>query len=251
MRRAAQDRRRRAISRLAVGSAATVVVVAVSAVVARAASERLPPEQVRTVLRTTVRLAGRDPALPWPARGEAALALGAGGLIGTSGPSAPLPTASVAKVMTAYLVLRDHPLAPGRPGFVITVTPAQAAGFRQRLADGESLLRVHAAETLTEWQALQALLLASADNIADILAEDDAGTVGAFVAKMNAAAHALGMTHTLFTDPSGLDPRTASDATDLLPLAQAAMAVPAFAALVDERQADIPGVATFGNYDTL
>ncbi len=73
---------------------------------------------------------------------------------------------------------------------------------------------VQPGEELTERQLLNGLLVHSANNFADVLAQWDAGTMPAFVAKMNAAAAALGMAHTHYADASGLDPgRRAPPAT--------------------------------------
>jgi D-alanyl-D-alanine carboxypeptidase (penicillin-binding protein 5/6) len=67
---------------------------------------------------------------------------------------------------------------------------------------------------MTEYQALEALLVPSADNIADRLADWDAGSVGAFVAKMNAMARAFGLSSTRYVDASGVDPGSSSTAAD-------------------------------------
>lgn len=222
-----------------------------AAIAVRAATETIPAPTLRVLVAATARLPGPPPSLAWPAGGEAALAWGDGVGIGSSGPDTPVPIASIAKVMTAYLVLRDHPLRVGAQGPVLTITAAEATNLAVRRAEHQSILAVRAGESFTEFQALQALLLPSADNMAAALARLDAGTRSAFVAKMNAEAAILGMSHTHFADPSGFDPASVSDASDLLVLARAAMAVPAFAALVGERSATIPGVASFANYNSL
>jgi serine-type D-Ala-D-Ala carboxypeptidase (penicillin-binding protein 5/6) len=190
----------------------------------------------------------------WPDQGQAAIAVSTAGygLIGSSGPiGSPQPIASVAKTMTAYLILRDHPLSPGQQGPVITVLPAEAAAYGAQEAENQSLVPVRAGEQLTENQALQALILASADNIAHILARWDAGGDQAFEAKMNAAAVQLGMTHSTFTDPSGYAPSTRSTAPDLIKLGEAAMADPYFASLVDQTSATIPMAGDIWNYNSL
>jgi len=87
-------------------------------------------------------------------------------------------------------------------------------------------------EALTEQQALAAILLPSANNIAVMLARAAAGSVPAFVARMNDLAHTLGMRHTVYTDPSGFDAGTRSTAADQLVLANHAMRNSEFAALV-------------------
>lgn len=238
------------VRRPLVWSAAGVLLIG-AAVAIRAATEAIPAPTTKVLLSATARVPGPSAQLAWPAQGEAALASGDGAGIGSSGPETPVPIASVAKVMTAYLVLSDHPLLTGAHGPILTITAAEAAHLAVRRAEHQSLLAVRAGETLTESQALQALLLPSADNMAAALARFDAGTRAAFVAKMNAEAASLGMSHTHFADPSGFDPATVSDATDLLLLGRAAMHVPAFASIVGERSATIPGVASFANYNSL
>jgi D-alanyl-D-alanine carboxypeptidase (penicillin-binding protein 5/6) len=171
----------------------------------------------------------------------------------TDGPGATrkVPIASVAKLMTAYVILRDHPLSANGSGPGITVQPSEAAEYPSQLADGDSLVRVAAGETLTERQALAALLLPSADNIAWILARWDAGGRDAFAAKMNAAARGLGMSRTSYTDPSGLDSSTVSTAADQVRLGAAAMRVPALAAISAMPRAFVPVAGVVRNTNTL
>ena len=173
------------------------------------------------------------------------------GSFGSAGSSVPVPIASVAKVMTGYVTLREHPLGAGQAGFAMTVTAAQVAEQRQRLGVGQSTLPVRAGEQISERQALQALLLPSANNVAAMLATHDASSVAAFVARMNTTARALGMSSTTYTDPSGYDATTVSTAADQLRLARAAMRMPAFAAIVDERSAELPVAGTVENLDGL
>ncbi len=175
---------------------------------------------------------------------------GVGGF-GTSGSSTPVPIASVAKVMTAYLTLLEHPLAAGRQGFVVTITPTDVTEEGERVALDESTLSVKSGERLTERQALEALLLPSANNIAALLARYDAGGTAAFVARMNATARALGMRATTYTDPSGFNDETVSTAADQLKLARAAMRIPVFAAIVAEPAVALPGVGRVANYNGL
>ncbi len=217
----------------------------------RAATEAVPPLVVHRTLPAYVRLPGSAPAIGWPREGQAAVEVEGVGSFGTSGSSTPAPIASVAKVMTAYLTLLEHPLAPGGQGFVVRITPAEATEEGERVALDESTLSVRAGERLTERQALEALLLPSANNIAALLARHDAGGTAAFVARMNATARALGMRSTRYTDPSGYNDETVSTAADQLKLARAAMRIPAFAAIVAEPAVVLPGVGRVANYNGL
>jgi D-alanyl-D-alanine carboxypeptidase (penicillin-binding protein 5/6) len=196
---------------------------------------------------------GIDPlpgATDWPARGQASVVLGSGSVRSSSGQS-PVPIASVAKVMTAYVVLSADPLPDGADGFGIKVTDADVADTVARRQDGQSIVPVRAGEILSERQALAALLLPSANNVAVLLARQVAGSVQAFVAQMNRTAREMGMTRTTYTDPSGFDQGTRSTAADQAVLAQVVMRVPAFAAMVGIAEYRVPGAGTVRNTDAL
>jgi D-alanyl-D-alanine carboxypeptidase (penicillin-binding protein 5/6) len=159
--------------------------------------------------------------------------------------------ASVAKVMTAYLVLRDHPLRPGEDGPTITLTDADVADTDRRRRQDESVVSIAAGEQLTELQALEALLLPSANNIAAVLARWDAGSEIRFVARMNATARSLGMSHTRYTDVSGYDDATVSTAGDQVRIVDRAMRLPVFASIVATASATLPVAGTVHNTNTL
>jgi D-alanyl-D-alanine carboxypeptidase (penicillin-binding protein 5/6) len=179
-------------------------------------------------------------AVSWPNEGVSAADISGFGVVAGPGATRPVPIASVAKVMTAYVVLHDHPLPGGGSGPDITVQPSEAAAYPSQARDGDSLVPVVAGERLTERQALEALLLPSADNMAWILARWDAGSQAAFVARMNATARRLGMTGTSYTDPSGLDSSTTSTAADQVRLGMAAMRVPVLATIAAMSTAVVP-----------
>ncbi len=204
------------------------------------------------VLRSQHRGA-RDEALPrtvWLADGQAAVQIGQARV--QAGPNQhAAPIASVAKVMTAYLVLRDHPLGLGRDGPTIALADADVADTDRRRGQGESVVSIAAGERLTERQALQALLLPSANNIAAVLARWDAGSEERFVVRMNATARSLGMNHTRYTDPSGYDDATVSTAADQVRLVNRAMRLPVFASIVATPSATLPVAGTVHNTNTL
>jgi len=191
------------------------------------------------------------PSSVWPAHGQAAF-VEAGQSHVQAGPNQhAAPIASVTKVMTAYIVLRDHPLQAGQDGPTLTLTSADVADTAQRRALQQSIVPVAPGERLTERQALEALLLPSANNIAIVLARWDAGSVDGFVAKMNAAAQSAGMSSTHYTDPSGFEETTVSTAADQVQIVDRAMALPTFAAIVAMPAATLPVAGSVTNTDTL
>jgi D-alanyl-D-alanine carboxypeptidase len=185
----------------------------------------LPAPELTLTAKDSHTFGGDLQGMPWPQEGQAALDVQGIGTFGSSGEQKPVPIASVAKVMTAYLILRDHPLESGAEGPKIKI---DQLAEEQSDAGQESTVKVTAGDEITQREALQAILIASANNIARLAARWDAGTEKAFVAKMNAAAEDLGMTNTTYTDPSGLNDTTVSTAVDQVKLAKEAMKYPAF-----------------------
>jgi D-alanyl-D-alanine carboxypeptidase (penicillin-binding protein 5/6) len=191
------------------------------------------------------------PSAVWPAYGQAALVLAGQSQVHAGPNQHAAPIASVAKVMTAYVVLRDHPLRPGEEGPAITLTDADVADTDRRRRQQESVVSIAAGEQLTELQALQALLVPSANNVAAVLARWDAGSADRFIARMNATARSLGMTQTRYTDPSGYDAATVSTAADQVRIVDRAMRQPVFAGIVAAPTAILPIAGTVHNTDAL
>ena len=209
----------------------------------------LPEPRIAGAIPSTYVFPGPPLTPAWPTFGQAALGVDGVGVVATSGAQTPVPIASVTKLMTALVVVLAHPLAPGQSGPEVPLTQADQALYVQELAAGDSVVAVRAGETLTEQQLLEGLLVPSADNLARVLADWEAGSVPAFVVQMNQEARALGMRHTTFADSSGLDPGSSSTASDLLRLAAAVMAQPALAAVAGMSSATLPVAGVVHNYD--
>jgi D-alanyl-D-alanine carboxypeptidase (penicillin-binding protein 5/6) len=231
--------------------AAIVLVALVAAALVRAETKTTPNLVVHRVVPKTLKLPGKPFKPAWPGEGEATVAVEGVGSLGSTGGQQPVPIASVAKVMTAYLTLKQFPLAPGADGFRVRITPAQVNEERERVAMDQSTVAVRAGETLSERQLLEALMLPSANNVAALLAVHDTGSIDAFVQQMNATAKELGMSQTTYTDPSGFEESTVSTARDQVKLAREAMQAPTFAAIVAKPSTVLPVVGRVLNYNEL
>ena len=233
--------------RVRVGVALLLIVVAAAAI---NYLRPIPAVAATPTLRSTDVIPGTAPTLPWPARGAAAVGVSGLGFIASSGNEQAIPAASVTKVMTALLLLRDDPLPVGGSGPAYTVTDADVRTYQTDLGQGQSVVRVEAGERLTEMSLLQGMLIPSANNYAEMVARwNGAGSIDAFVAKMNERAAALKMTHTHFADPAGASPQSVSTPTDLLILGLTAMKDPVFASIVAMPQVDLPVAGTVYNVD--
>ena len=116
-----------------------------------------PPGTVTPGAGTAAPRQERPGAVSWPADGVSAADISGFGVVAGPGATRPVPIASVAKVMTAYVVLHDHPLPSGGSGPDIAVQSSEAAAYPSQARDGDSLVPVVAGETITERQALEAL----------------------------------------------------------------------------------------------
>jgi D-alanyl-D-alanine carboxypeptidase (penicillin-binding protein 5/6) len=136
-------------------------------------------------------------------------------------------------------------------GASITIGPADVAEFDTDTGLGQSNAPVQVGEVLTERQLLEGLLVHSANNLAGTLARWDAGSIPAFVAKMNAAASAMGLHTTHFVDASGYAPQSVSTAADILRVAGMAMRIPVFAQDVAMPSVNLPVSGMIGTYTPL
>ncbi|MHB8718821.1 MAG: D-alanyl-D-alanine carboxypeptidase family protein [Candidatus Dormibacteria bacterium] len=245
--------RRRAV---AGGAAGLVVMLAGGG--AFAASRLLPPLPVPLVEAsaeaTWTPVPGAVPAVPDPATGAFAIdvsdVLGTRALTGRAATD-PRPMASVAKTMTALVVLEQHPLPVGSDGPVLTMTATDVSDYTRLAAAGGSVAPVEVGEGISERQLLLGLMLPSANNMALTLARWVGGTVDAFVDRLNARAAALGMTHTHFADPDGLSPATVSSAADLVRLGETVVQNPTLVSLTSTASDTLPDGTVITNLDSL
>jgi serine-type D-Ala-D-Ala carboxypeptidase (penicillin-binding protein 5/6) len=194
---------------------------------------------------------GAKAGLPWPSEGQGWMDVDGIGTMDSFGKQTPVAIGSVAKAMTAYVVLKDHPLDPGKdgPGIEVDAKAEKEGGYDK---DGESTLNtVKTGDTLTEKDALSAVMIPSANNIARLLARWDAGSEAAFVKKMNATAKELGMTNTTYTDPSGLIETTVSTAQDQVKLGNALVKIPALTDITKLPSWKDPSGQVWQNYNRL
>nr|WP_237497928.1 D-alanyl-D-alanine carboxypeptidase [Streptomyces sp. SID8377] len=218
-----------------------VLLLIVAFCVAQALRPLPEPELVSTA-ETSYTFEGDELALPWPSEGQAVVEAEGLGRMGEFGEQKPTPIASVAKVMTTYVILRDHPIKKGGKGKTVEVDQKAEDQYHSGMQESESVVPVTAGQKLSEYEALEAVMLPSANNIARLLARWDAGSEAAFVKKMNAAAKELGMDDTTYTDPSGLEATTVSTASDQVKLGHAAMKDKVFAEIAAKIQyTDING----------
>jgi D-alanyl-D-alanine carboxypeptidase len=158
---------------------------------------------------------------------------------------APRYPASLAKLMTLYLAFEQ--IEQGRLSFASKVRFSANA-----VAQAPSKLDVEEGTEIDLIDAIKALITKSANDVAVAVAERIAGSEERFVEMMNRKARALGMTATVFRNPSGLpDPEQVTTARDILTLALRLQdAFPKYYPLFSTRKFTWGG-ETFRNHNTL
>jgi D-alanyl-D-alanine carboxypeptidase (penicillin-binding protein 5/6) len=141
------------------------------------------------------------------------------------------PMGSITKVITALLVIRAGDL-----GREIKVTKGAIRYVHKRGASSAGLIL---GDVLTARQLLEAMLLPSGCDAAYLLATSYGPGRNAFIARMNAAAQAMGLTSTHFSHYDGMpyptEHSTYSSPADLIRLGEQAMLLPLFRRIVAQR----------------
>lgn len=192
--------------------------------------------------------------LPWPSDAVAAIGASGYGVLASSqqADENPIPTASIAKVITALSVLKKKPLTLNQQGPTITLTQADVDSYDHYYSVGGSIVRVANGENITEYQALQAMLLPSANNMADTLAKWAFGSLENYNTFANSYVKQLQLKNTTIgTDASGLSPTTTSTPSDLVKLGIIALQHPVIAQIVAQQSADVPVAGTIPNVNRL
>ncbi|MEV3872479.1 D-alanyl-D-alanine carboxypeptidase [Streptomyces sp. NPDC049906] len=177
----------------------------------------LPEPTLTLTAERTHSFAGKEVSLPWPAEGQGWMDVNGVGTMDRFGEQKPVPIGSVAKAMTAYVILKEHPMKPGSAGAKIPVDRTAEEEGRLDSVGESTLNTLKEGDEITQRDAIAAIMIPSANNIARLLARWDSSEKE-FVEKMNRAAEDLGMKNTTYTDPSGLKEATVSTAEDQVKL---------------------------------
>jgi D-alanyl-D-alanine carboxypeptidase (penicillin-binding protein 5/6) len=211
------------------------------------------PLPAPTFVAGSLGVASEEPKIAWPAYGQVAVGTVEDGLLAQSNvaSAAPLPTASLAKVVTALTVLDKKPLAPGQQGPDILLTVTDEALYHSYIAKGGSVSGVTAGKTITEYQALQTIMLPSSNNMAETLTNWAFGSQEAYRKAAEAYTKKHGLSSTIIADASGFSSDTRSTAVDLVKIGILAMKQPVLSEIVAQPSATIPVAGIVNNVNRL
>lgn len=214
-----------------------------------------PVSALRTTILPPVVPAKVKVDIPWPSTGQAAFGADGYGYLASSASSSseqkPSPMASVTKTITALSILEKKPLKASETGPDITFSAKDIEIYNQYIAKDGAAVPVAEGQSITQYQALQAMMLPSANNIADTAAIWAFGSLEAYTAYANNLVKRLGMSQTTVTDASGFSPRTVSTPRDLVRLGDFALDNPVLSEIVAQKQAIFPNFGTIENVNNL
>ena len=211
-----------------------------------------PVSAVPAVVESWNAPAINEPTLSFPSYGASGIgAIGYEGVLASAGTSAPLPIASITKVITALTVLDAKPLTLGEAGPDITFSNVDEQFYANQVAQNGVVEPAAAGQVMSEGTMLTVMLMASANNYADSIANWAFGSESAYLGAARAWLASHGFTATTVTDPSGIEPTNVSNVADLVHLATLALQNPVVAQIVDTATLDVPNIGTVDNRNEL
>ncbi|MWC28422.1 D-alanyl-D-alanine carboxypeptidase family protein [Paenibacillus sp. MMS18-CY102] len=173
--------------------------------------------------------AGNVSAIGTQAKAAAIIDVDSGRLLYSKNGDQPMRIASLTKIMTAIVAIENGNLSDK------VKVSVRAAG-----KEGSSIY-LRAGEEMKLEDMLYGLMLRSGNDAATAIAEHVGGTLDGFVKMMNDKAEWIGLKHSQFMNPSGLDQEGhLSTANDLAKLTAYALHNPTFAAIVKTRLKKAP-----------
>jgi D-alanyl-D-alanine carboxypeptidase (penicillin-binding protein 5/6) len=176
----------------------------------------------------------------------------ASGIWASGGGAGPKPIASISKLITALVVLEAKPLADTTdPGPTITFDRADHALYDKYYVPGATIAAMPTGSSMSQRQALEAMLIVSACNYAEAVSTWAFGSQGAFLQATRNWLAANGLTSTTIVEPTGIDARNVSTPSDLLALARIARAHPVISQIVGMTTLKVPNIPPALNTNTL
>lgn len=214
-----------------------------------AATKPLP--EIQPQLRAVEAVLSDSPELAWPA-GQGVVGTVKDGVLAASSENEQVkPIASMTKLITALAVLEKSPMNPGDTGNTYIITSNDVSVYSSYIAKLGTVMPVRTGQELTQYHALQGLLLPSANNIADLLAEREFGSMDNYINYANTMLASYSLENTTVADASGFSPDTVSTPSDMFEIGRRALAHPVIAEIVAQREAYIPVSGLIRNTNQL
>ncbi len=163
----------------------------------------------------------------------------------------PIPIASITKIITALVVLDKAPLEVGQDGESILLQSKDEDYYWDYVSMGGTVTAVTAGETISTYQALQAMLLASSNNMSDTVVEHYFESIDEYLIAAKAYLQSNELSSTSVADTTGFSPDSRSTPEDLIRLGQLALNNPVIAEIVAQESAVINLAGEIPNYNSF
>ncbi|MDZ7744582.1 MAG: serine hydrolase [Candidatus Saccharibacteria bacterium] len=213
-------------------------------------------QSMPTLEATYNNLPASEPAVvsvPWPDEGVATIGAVGYGLLDDSGNADEVvPIASITKLFTALAIMEQKPFEQGQDGETITFGQADQQLYTDYIAREGSAYPINAGDSLTQAEAMHALLIPSANNLADSLSRWAFGSEENFLRYVNDMAADMGLENTTIADTSGFSPESVSTPRELMVVAERVLQDPVLSEIVSKPSTVIdPAVGTIYNTNPL
>lgn len=190
--------------------------------------------------------------IPWPTYGTSAYGVHKDNLVATSDEEPKqVPIASLAKIITVLAILEKKPLELGDKGPSISLKDQDVELVNEYARKSGTYLPIYSGEEISQYEAIQAILLISANNISDTLANWAFGSVDEYVVYANNMLSKLGLEDTTVADASGFSPQTISTAENMVDLGYIYMQHPVLREIALQESANIPFVGYINNNNSF
>ncbi|WP_245958544.1 D-alanyl-D-alanine carboxypeptidase family protein [Microbacterium bovistercoris] len=195
-----------------------------------------------------------------PQEGASALSVSGGeaylgetsGIWAKTGTNDPRPMASITKLVTALVVLERKPLADAiDPGPTIRFSKTDHDLYDKYYVQGATIRAMPTGSSMSEREALAAMLIPSASNYAEAVSTWAYGSQGAFLSAARRWLAKNGLAETRIVEPTGISPKNTSTPADLIALGRLAAANPAVAAITATRSMTLPNIGVVSNTNDL
>lgn len=173
------------------------------------------------------------------------------GVVKTNESGNPMPMASIAKIVTALVILEKSPISQGQKGDIITLEAKDEEYYHKYISMGGAVTPVTAGESMTQYEVLQTMLLPSANNMADTLVDHYFGSVDKYISVANEYLARNGLHNTKVVDATGFSPGSVSTPSDLIKLGQLALLNPTISEIVAQVESTVAVAGQIKNYNIV
>ena len=163
----------------------------------------------------------------------------------------PRPIASITKVITALVVLNEHPIDEGTDGATITLTRDDSRLVSSYAAINGTTAPAPVGRTITQRAIIELMLVHSANNYAETLAVWAFGSVDDYLSAARTWLDEQGLTDISVADTTGFSPENLASPRSLLRLARVATAHPVVATAAALPNVTVPGIGSFDNRNLI